>query len=135
MQWCHGEMKWWGREEPHWFWYQITKDTSRPLVIDEPKALPPLVLQEILRIAREQGRDYLVIGQAEQGPQFECLWRELTTMPLGVSDQNLVWVRLGSFDGDLARARWPEAKSGQIKVRLHTRSSPNANHLVRLPMD
>lgn len=92
--------------KPHWFWHQVTKDPSRPLVIDEPHILPPLVLEELLKVLKEQARGYLVIHQDDEGPRFESLWRSMSNTPIGFSDHCFQWVRLSSFDGQVARAKW-----------------------------
>jgi hypothetical protein len=95
--------------KPHWFWHQITEDPSRPLVVDEPHALSPLVLMELLKIVREQGRGFVVIDQAESGERFEFLSRAMTNTPVGIvpgPESNFLWVKLNSFRGEVALAKW-----------------------------
>lgn len=101
---------------PHWFWYQITKDPSLALVIDEPSAFPALVLDELLKVVRAQGRGYVVIGQAEEGSRFESLWRAMSSSPVGLPSRNFQWLRLSSFDGELARAKWIGSTNGNAKA-------------------
>lgn len=95
--------------KPHWFWHQITKDPSRPVVIDEPSAFPPLVIEELLKVVKAQGSGYVVITQSEEGSRFESLWQEMTTAPFGHAhgaDKKFAWVRLSSFKGERALATW-----------------------------
>ncbi|MDF9778977.1 hypothetical protein [Pseudomonas baetica] len=95
--------------KPHWFWHQITNDPSRPLVIDEPWAFPPLVLEEVLKVVQAQGRGYVVICQAEEGTRFETLVQEMapaTADNAPGADNKFKWVRLGSFKGAVALAKW-----------------------------
>ncbi|MGE8063846.1 hypothetical protein [Pseudomonas sp. NPDC089569] len=95
--------------KPHWFWHQITSEPSRPLVIDEPWAFPPLVFEEVLKVVRAQGRGYVVISQAEEGERFLSLVQEMTPAPdsdAPGADERFTWVRLQSFKGTEALAKW-----------------------------
>lgn len=82
----------------NWFWHQVSKDPHLPLIIDEPQAFPALVLGEILKIIKGQGRGYVIVSQAESGSGFKTLWESMTTAPAGFPgypqiDPNFVWVK------------------------------------------
>ncbi len=101
--------------KPHWFWRQVTNDLSRPLVIDEPAAFPPLVLGELLSILRQQTRGYVLIQQAEEGSRLDFLREKMPRVPEWHPNFNFLWVRLRSFDGEQAVAKWQEPRAVQFK--------------------
>lgn len=94
----------------NWFWYQLSKDPHLPVVIDEPKAFPVLVLAEILKIIKDQSRGYVLVTQAESGSRFNELWQSMTTAPVGFLgypqiDPNFVWVKL-QRSREITTAMW-----------------------------
>lgn len=107
--------------KPHWFWHQITQDPSRPLVIDEPWSFPPLVFEELLKVVKAQGRGYVVINQAEEGSRFESLVQEMTPAPFDDApgaEIKFTWVRLRSFKGAVALAKWTGKYDGAQLIAI-----------------
>ncbi|MNF07043.1 hypothetical protein D3C80_2071290 [compost metagenome] len=67
------------------------------------------MLVEMLRIVREQGRGYVLVEQSQEGQAFNTLWQLMTGAPVnpsGYADRQFVWVKMISFDGGEASAKW-----------------------------